>query len=163
MRREQTSSNWSHKGGKRCFTWKSNRQFTFKFLLSLLRVDLKEQRPAFYALYHLFISSPSTAPFFNPLCLPQGLSSSPLRVSNQPHAWYGFYGDHTEATWTPNKGCSLKYLQQKAHGFNNYISLSANTRQRSNHRYTTERCRCRIQKTWGLQQGDCQGSQGLCI
>lgn len=54
MKSEQASSNCSHKGGSRCFTWKSNRQFTFKFLLSLLWVDLKEQGPSFNA----FLLSP---------------------------------------------------------------------------------------------------------
>lgn len=55
----------------------------------------------------------------------------------------------------PKQRLVIKISPAESSGY--YISLSANTRQRSNHRYTTERCF--ILKTWGPQQG---GWQALC-
>lgn len=107
-RGEQTLSSGSHKRGYSCFTWKSNRQFTFKCPLSLLRADLKEQGGCI--LKPLWAPPPPHALLAlpNPPCLPQELSSSPLRAANQPRTWHGAMAMALRKPDAPNKGPSLK-------------------------------------------------------
>lgn len=99
----------------------SKRQFTFKFLMSLLRADFKEQEFDFNAFllspYNFFIFSPLSITLFNEGCLQLGLLSSPLRGLKLQQASYRFYGNHREASWPhQTKVRSLKYLQQKNSG-----------------------------------------------